>query len=362
MKTQICKICNNKFETKHLSNRFCSNECRKINLKNICKKHLNKKRENNILGQEGLDYIICKWCNQKVKRIYGKHIKHNHPNKTSKDYVQEFPTKPLYCLTDKHNTSKNSGKHMKQEKYRIWAAKRMRGEKNINSKYKTDEKTRKQRSPFSKEFYKKRNLSEDDLHIFVKNALKNRICDNTLEYYLKQNFSEEDAKIMLKNRQTTFSLEKCIKKYGEEKGLSIWKDRQEKWLKNYKKTNFSKISQKLFCEIFQKIKNDFNEIYFAILNDDKQIDLTGNNYEYILKLNDKVIKPDFFIKDNNKIIEFDGIYWHKTDIVNKKREVERDKKLYHSGYKVYHVREDDYYKNPIKTIEKCINFIYETNT
>lgn len=41
--------------------------------------------------------------------------------------------------------------------------------------------------------------------------------------------SEEEAKYALSERQCTFSLEKCVKKYGEEEGLKRFNIRQEKW-------------------------------------------------------------------------------------------------------------------------------------
>ena len=46
--------------------------------------------------------------------------------------------------------------------------------------------------------------------------------DRKIEYYLKKGLNEEEAKLALKERQTTFSLEKCIKKYGFEEGTKKW--------------------------------------------------------------------------------------------------------------------------------------------
>ena len=88
-----------------------------------------------------------------------------------------------------------------------------------------------------------------------------------LAYWIKKGYREEDALLKLKERQTTFSLEKCIEKYGEEEGLNRWKNRQEKWMKNYKKNNFSKISQELFWSIYNLINDEYKkEIYFATIN------------------------------------------------------------------------------------------------
>ena len=52
---------------------------------------------------------------------------------------------------------------------------------------------------------------------------------NSIEYWLDKGFSIEESKLKLKEKQSTFSLDKCIKKYGEVKGTEIWHQRQTKW-------------------------------------------------------------------------------------------------------------------------------------
>lgn len=186
----------------------------------------------------------------------------------------------------------------------------------------------------------------------------NSRTETQLKYWVNRGYSQNEAREMLKKRQTTFSLDQCIAKYGEEGGIKIFNNRQEKWLKSFPRTNYSKISQKLFIELYEVIKNDFNEIYFATLNNGSLLDFNnGKNYEYTLKLKTSSIKPDFFIKDIGKIIEFDGVYWHRKNPENKKREEKRDREIKETGYDVYHVNESEYHQNPKETIQKCINFL-----
>jgi len=52
---------------------------------------------------------------------------------------------------------------------------------------------------------------------------------NTKEYWMNKGFSGEEAIIKVKERQSTFSLEKCILKYGEEEGTKVFQKRQDKW-------------------------------------------------------------------------------------------------------------------------------------
>jgi hypothetical protein len=77
-------------------------------------------------------------------------------------------------------------------------------------------------SPFKKDSV---NYSKDA----VENAIRNRQYNTKIDYYINKGYSETEAKALLKERQTTFSLKKCIKEYGEEEGTKLWKERQEKW-------------------------------------------------------------------------------------------------------------------------------------
>ena len=74
-------------------------------------------------------------------------------------------------------------------------------------------------------------------------------------------------------------------------------------------------------------------------------------------MEESFILPDFFIKNKNKIIEFDGTYFHRDNVENKKRETKRDKSIVSSGYEVLHIKELDYKKNKEEIIKICINFL-----
>jgi len=183
--------------------------------------------------------------------------------------------------------------------------------------------------------------------------------ETQLQYWINKGYNLKDAEIKLSERQTTFSKEICVQKYGEEKGLERFINRQEKWLNNYKRVNFSKISQELFWDVLNNNPNILNEnIYFATLLDGNRDD-SGKNNEYRLKLGESYILPDFFDKTNGKIIEFDGTYYHRKTPENSKREDKRDKMILDGGYKVLHVTEKDYREDKGKVINKCIEYLKE---
>jgi hypothetical protein len=182
---------------------------------------------------------------------------------------------------------------------------------------------------------------------------------NQKKYWIKKGLSEEESIKKVSELQNTFSLEKCIKKYGDA-GMEIWKERQKKWILNYKKSNYSRISQVLFFEIITRWKNiNNNSVYFAKYNNGFVED--DINHEYVISCSDRIIKPDFFVYETKKIIEFDGLYWHNHNKRNKpentRRESERDSILLKEGYDILRICEGEYKSDKLETIKKCINFL-----
>lgn len=311
--------------------------------------------------------VTCKICGAVKKQISFKHLQSH--NMTVKEYREKFPNAVLQSLDMIRRATKNGGQHMKTEKYKKMFSEMYKGEKNWNHKNNTTELQRQSLSPFSIEFYRKKYPTSSDEELqnmvseFAKKAIVDRISPLQLEYYTNKGMSIDDAKTALKKRQTTFSLEKCIEKYGENEGRKRWLDRQEKWHKNYKKTNFSKISQICFHQLFSEIKKTQHdlEIYFATydyINDTiNDVNDKNRNFEYSLRLQNISIKPDFFIKNKNKIVEFDGVYYHRETPENIKRTELRNNEIIISGYSVYHINELAYNRNPVEEIEKCLAWV-----
>lgn len=219
-------------------------------------------------------------------------------------------------------------------------------------------------SPFSKNFIYADTNDIEEIKQKVKNSITNSINrTNTIRYWTNLGYSEEDAKQKVKERQTTFSLSKCIEKYGKEEGTEIWVKRQEKWKDSCKKTRtnkFSKISQELFWEVYGLLTEDKNFIYFAELGENKELDNSSVNNEYRLKLPERVLMPDFINLKTKKIIEFDGTYWHGEYMIknpNKLRDEVRDKILIKNGYEVLHIKEYDYKNDKAGSIKKCLEFL-----
>ena len=171
-----CRVCST--EVKGSGVIYCSMDCKNI-MKEQRKSKRSKDISKSIIGKENQDFVVCQWCKLRVKRIYGVHIKQHHPDKTSIDYRKEFPEFHMSSEKDRQNTSKNSGLHMKEEKYREQARQNVLGQKNPNHSSKTSIDERQRRSPFSQKFRSYTSLENKELSFkeFVKTVFKDRLTE-----------------------------------------------------------------------------------------------------------------------------------------------------------------------------------------
>lgn len=118
----------------------------------------------------------------------------------------------------------------------------------------------------------------------------------------------------------------------------------------------SKVSQKLFKEVYNNLSIDNkNKCKYHELNGEFIIYIDPKDHvkfaEYESQLNKHKYHIDFILED--KIIEFDGTYWHK----NNNMDVIKDIFLRHRGYKILRIDEKLYYENPKETLQKCLTFL-----
>jgi len=217
----------------------------------------------------------------------------------------------------------------------------------------------------------------DDIHNKTRIKRKNSqlykdVNTTQLKYWLKKGFTESESIEKIKERQKTFSLEKCIKKYGELQGLEIWNNRQRKWsekieikYKNgdfvrFKNDNYSDLEIELFEIVIQKLNLINETIHYGKKQFFKYFKNLGKTFSY-----------DFVYK--KKIIEFNGDYWHcnpkkyNGNYFHKYLQMfayeiwEKDKLKINSiknvGYDVLVIWESDYKNHNEQTIQKCIDFL-----
>ena len=243
--------------------------------------------------------------------------------------------------------------------------------------------------PIRKEYWMIKGYSEEEAIDLAKSAkAKNnangrtkasKYAMRTIGYYLVRGYNEPEARLLLKEAQTTFSLEKLIKKHGEKQGTKLWQARQDKWqatlnakpleeqerinqAKVWKSGSSSKISRLLFEEIHQ--------------DGSRWGKRTETNLgEMMIRLSDKKrAMIDFSF--GTKLIEFYGDYWHANPkkykcydyIITRKagqvfakdiwaQDAKRESSLKSLGYDLHIVWEDDFRTNPEKVIKECKNFL-----
>lgn len=187
-----------------------------------------------------------------------------------------------------------------------------------------------------------------------KENFKNKKWKNgrTLEEYQERHGIEDGYKRWkLRNdkQQYRLSREYYIDTFGSEHGSVKYRLYVEQNIRNFKSPGgYSKISQRLFDTVYNQLDiNHQSKCKYATRNDEERFFMN----------NDKLILTDF--KCGNKIIEFDGDYWHRLD-ETKQQDKLKQRFLESKGYSVLRIKESDYNTNKQEVINKCINFINET--
>jgi len=236
-------------------------------------------------------------------------------------------------------------------------------------------------TPTKTEFWLNRGYSETDAYkIISKNQInaakqvdfEKRLLPSNIDYWIEKGFNYQQAKQNVSEHQTTFSLDICVKKYGDLEGKKRFTERQDKWLHSLLTNGnmvigYSKISQELFYDILSMYGiGDRQEVYFAT-----------HNKEF--KLNKKeggVWLYDFTDIKNKKIIEYNGDMFHGNpkkylaedyphpfrknitaqDMWDKdKRKLDIAKE---NGFEVLVIWDSEYrWGNKEKIINKCIEFL-----
>lgn len=129
---------------------------------------------------------------------------------------------------------------------------------------------------------------------------------------------------------------------------------------------YSVISQRLFAEVDSKLGEFAAGSKWASKNFEEDIEITIDGVK-------KFAKPDYIL--SNKIIEFNGDYWHanpkfykSTDFISYPterilasevwlRDAKRLNAVRDLGYKIFIVWENEFNSDPVKKIDECVAFL-----
>lgn len=381
-----CEKCGCEFIASSNYVHFCE-ECSVI-VKREAKERHNKSiliaKQNKLLkGVEGEDYIIDLWNGLPTTRIAGRWIKKRHPGRTIDEYKKEFPDAPLVCGKMSKRISESAKSYMNRPEIKQKYSDLFKGDKNPNAKCNTTEEQRKAISPFSKSFKKYDGMSDEEKEKQIRKYIQSDRDDrstNQVKYWIKKGYSEEEAKEKVSERQSTFTLEKCIAKYGEEEGTRRYVERQKNWSakveEQYRQGLFSKIPHSQNSNIYSKFEKDIVDSIIESLDIDINDVYCYKTSQFRLENTNEDCKNKLFSYDfkfGNKIIEFNGDFWHMnpdiydSDYIHPYSNLSAEEKwkideiklncAFQNGYEVLTIWEQEYNENKEDTIQKCIEFL-----
>ena len=341
-----CENCKRFFISNKKSSRACSKFCKKeLQNKKFLKQKIEIQNEQFKNKIKNYDYVECPLCGLKTKQLSSAHFKYRH-NMSLEKFKKMYPDQLISAPRHINDT--------------------LKGQNNPMSKHNRPEILRKQSSPFSKEFYIHRNIPLEKYYELIKNVNKKKLINTRIDYYIDKGYSLKDAKLMLQERQRTFTLEKCKKRYGEERGYEIWKNRQEKWI--------AKVFNEYRC-ISHGVSSIATELINKILlNENCDYLLYGDNEKFLWDDEQKKsYKYDLTNIKSKRIIEFNGDFWHMNpnkydpDYLNPVIKIKAKEKwnldrikintANKHGYEIMVIWESDYLNDPNGIIEKCKEFI-----
>ena len=349
---KICEVCNIGYFG-HPNTKVCSNE--------ECKKQYKRDYENNnrhkkslLKYPDGSDpyfFVECAICGFRSPDISSHVVKlHGISNEDyKKQYGNTKSQQLIDSVTGDKNPAYNHGGRL---------------------------------SPFSKKFVKYENVENvENAEEIISNlvakstqtARDNDNIFNTVEYHLKRGKTLEEAEEIIRTA-CVFTLDKCISKHGEEEGYKIWKDRQDRW-----QATLNAKSDEEKREINRKklyksgIVSSIEKLLRELLEKETNLNL---HFQLTLQRTDEPTKHFIYdIIHENKIIEFNGDFWHANpnkykadDLVNIPRNPTLAKEIWEydqlkhnlakqNGYEIFVVWESDFKKNKQFVIEQCKNFL-----
>jgi len=312
--------------------------------------------------------VKCLLCGKMLRNISNTHLKKH--SITQQQYKKLFPNAPLFSegLLDEQKQKRE--KTIKQ-RYTKEQIKYLHGKKSILSKEK------KYNMPYSEfcrqnhinnitknpekydKIYKKlgkkiknfhQNMLDEDKQKFNKKKQKKRKKTNFKKYGVE--FPQRLDEIKDKVKKTK------KEKYGDEYYRNAQKCRKTLF-KNYGKysnffPHFSLISQELFRKIEQKLDNE--KCYYAI----NGIENKNNEYQVLIgKIFVRFL--DFYIQKRKKWIEIDEKRHTNEEVI--KKDKKREKEIFGKIKKIELLRisEKEFLENKNKTLQKCLDFIYNLN-
>ena len=323
------------------------------------KKNWKKPKYSNL----NIEYWMDKGFSEKESKQKISEIQKNRSKKAHETRVNNPNYIPLISPFTEEYWINNGLTDKIEIRFRINSQRKLNIEYWINKGFTKDESILK-----VSDFQKENNIKNIEKWKNKKHTYEYKKQKNTnVEYYLNKGYSILDSKELLIERQKTFTLEKCIIKYGLEQGTEIYNKRQKDWIKKmFNENTCMATGRSLICDKFiEKLINSINNIITNSF-------LYGINEKFIYdKLEKKANRYDLCY--DKKIIEFNGDFWHSNPKIFEANEIHKVKKIKCSeiwskdkrkidsakehGYDILVIWESEYINNEEEIIKKCKEFL-----
>jgi len=333
--TKVCIGCNCSMAAMNPRQEYCTTQCK-----------VKHKSELKYSGIEGVDYLVCPICKIRTRQFTPDHAK-MHGYTSIKEMANALGITEVTCSNKKSLSAgdKNPG-YQHNGKFSAWSKNFIKG--------------------YNKEHHAAKNKIQSEMVRSNREKFK-----NNLEYWLVQTNGNVDEATKLYKKSQTRDLKYFVDKYGEVDGTKKHKEKIDKWQKTLLNKSIEELAdinarkvRKSKCfysaaekELFNTLKEHFAELtdQFAIARDN-----TKRFYLYDMKL-------------GNKIIEYNGDFWHanplkfdehfvnpytkKTQAEIIARDIEKHNVAKNAGFDIFVVWENDYKENKQEMIQQCINFL-----
>ena len=349
---KICEVCGKEFDAFSKTQRYCSKECfRKAPSYRAQKAHEYFLTH----GEENKDFVKCPICGLRAVQFHSPHFQKFH-GMTKEEVKKKFPDFKWTC----DNFIENN----------------LSGENNPSHSSKVDYSERQKRTPFSIEFYRKKYDSEekaqkayDEFIEFHSQNQKKIDSVMYIKHWTNLGYSKEEARKKVREKCVSNGIDYYIKRYGEIEGPEKYYQRMEKWEKSIHGKMPGSVYSNMSFEFFTEIVKDREDRERFMFGAKEKIIKDEETHSFFYPV-------DFFDTVSNKIIEFNGDYWHanpemfeaddvlslsRNQIAKNIREKDNIKiqNLEKKGYKVLVIWEREWTKDKKGTIQKCKDFLFK---
>jgi hypothetical protein len=302
---------------------------------------------------------ICKETSFDILGMLSKHLTEKHPEVNDEKYYNDYLKTP-----DSANGTC------------LWCGKKLEFKNIAFGYYKFCYNT-----DCNVNYYNKQGRAIESGDAISKSLIENQNMPNQIGFWTKQGYTEYQARGFVKERQTTNSVEaiQARENCSLEEARAIRQQITDKWMHTLSLKTPEEKNEMIRLRVenaFKSLKLNSNTIYFISKKEKELGELLNIKDDQLLLMNEDGECYVYDLTLNNKIIEFNGDYWHANPIKYTSDQVisypkgikrtaqevwDKDKRKIEfaksKGYEVLTVWENDFDKSKEQIVQKCLDFL-----